>query len=224
MLAVRTWGARALRVSPRRFKTYATNVQSLEDLAKLNSLDDVDPELVRRLINERTNQLNTQNELDMLKQMQTEEKQGQQMALKKFVRPMWIFLLMSSFFYLGGHYIWWKLEYDEREIELNKQVQDLRMELDEAIELKKIPWLPQIKALKVARQRLLKNGTMHGSGSDCLVHTCVLNQNYLNERMYVKTVYFTITARCLKFTILQQYAFPMLRRQFVDLQNSVAAC
>ncbi|SCU84784.1 LADA_0D03774g1_1 [Lachancea dasiensis] len=125
---------KAVGVATRRYKSYKSDIESLEELAKLKSLDDVDPELVRRLINERTDQLNTQNELDMLKQIQSQEKQQQQMALQKFVRPMWIFLLMSSFVYLGGHWIWWKLEYDEREIELDKEVQALRKELDEAIE------------------------------------------------------------------------------------------
>ncbi|SCU94755.1 LANO_0E07998g1_1 [Lachancea nothofagi CBS 11611] len=133
MLRVRPWKCAVLRIAARRCKAYDTNVKSLEDLAKLKSLDDVDPELVRRLINERTDQLNTQGELDMLKQIQSEEKQQRQVTLKKFVRPMWIFLLMSSFFYLAGHYVWWRLEYDEREIELHKQVQALQQELDEVI-------------------------------------------------------------------------------------------
>ncbi|SCU87927.1 LAFA_0E09670g1_1 [Lachancea sp. 'fantastica'] len=139
MLTTRAWCVKALRFQPRYLNTYVTNVKSLEDLAKLDSLDNVDPELVRRLINERTNQLNTQNELEMLKQIQSDEKQQQQVALKKFVRPMWIFLLLSSFFYLGGHYVWWKLEYDEREIELHKQVEALRQELDETIKQKQNP-------------------------------------------------------------------------------------
>ncbi|CEP61874.1 Ina17p LALA0_S04e02652g [Lachancea lanzarotensis] len=140
MLQARTWCVKALRIQSRRLNTTnVTNIKSLEDLARLGSLDNVDPELVRRLINERTNQLNTQNELDMLKQIQADEKQQQQVVLKKFVRPMWIVLLLSSFFYLGGHYIWWKLEYDEREIELHKQVQALQQELDEAVKQRQNP-------------------------------------------------------------------------------------
>ncbi|CAR23623.1 Ina17p [Lachancea thermotolerans CBS 6340] len=136
MLNPRPCVPRLLSAVARCHKPYSTSIKSLEDLAKLKSLDDVDPDLVRKLINERTNELNSQAELAMLKQMQSQENQQQQQALKKFVRPMWIFLLMSSFFYLTGHYIWWKLEYDEREIELHKQVQALRQELDSAIAAK----------------------------------------------------------------------------------------
>ncbi|CUS23945.1 LAQU0S12e03576g1_1 [Lachancea quebecensis] len=136
MLNPRPCVPRLLSAITRCYKPYSTSIKSLEDLAKLKSLDDVDPDLVRKLINERTDELNSQAELAMLKQMQSQENQQQQQALKKFVRPMWIFLLMSSFFYLTGHYIWWRLEYDEREIELHKQVQALREELDSTIAAK----------------------------------------------------------------------------------------
>lgn len=118
-----SYSARHLRPQQR------IEIKTLEDLAKLKSIDDVDPELIRQLINERTNELNIKNELDMLKQFQSEEKQHQEISLSKFVRPMWIFLLMSSFVYLTGHFVWWKLEYDEREIELDKEVQTLEAEL-----------------------------------------------------------------------------------------------
>lgn len=133
MSIYRPYATRVLSSTVRRCKPSPRSIKSLEDLAELKSLDDVDPELVRRLINERTNQLNTENELAMIKQMQSAEKQHQQTSLSKFVRPAWIFLLMSSFFYLTGHYIWWRLEYDEREIELQKEVEQLSQELDAAI-------------------------------------------------------------------------------------------
>lgn len=106
-------------------------IKTLEDLAKLKSLDDVDPKLISRLINQKTNELNTQNELQMLKDLQAAEMSSQEASLKKFVRPGWIFLLMASIVYLSCHYVWWKLEYEERETEFQKTVTFLERELDE---------------------------------------------------------------------------------------------
>ncbi|SCU91943.1 LAMI_0E08020g1_1 [Lachancea mirantina] len=108
-------------------------VKSLEDLAKLKSLDEVDPEMVKRLINERTNELNTQNELQMLKRMETEQDQRQNATLKKFVRPAWILLIMSSIVYLTGHLVWWKLEYEERELKLKRKVHELELNLNDLV-------------------------------------------------------------------------------------------
>lgn len=109
-------------------------IRTLEDLAKLKSLDDIDPRLISQLINEKTNELNTKNELEMLKYLQAEERKTQEVSLKKFVRPGWIFLLMASFVYLSLHYIWWKLEYDARELELQEEVKKLENELNDLIE------------------------------------------------------------------------------------------
>ncbi|KAM3162964.1 Inner membrane assembly complex subunit 17 [Lachancea thermotolerans] len=83
MLNPRPCVPRLLSAVARCHKPYSTSIKSLEDLAKLKSLDDVDPDLVRKLINERTNELNSQAELAMLKQMQSQENQQQQQALKK---------------------------------------------------------------------------------------------------------------------------------------------
>ncbi|CDO95180.1 unnamed protein product [Kluyveromyces dobzhanskii CBS 2104] len=123
------------RVVHRRLLATANNsnahieIKTLEDLAKLQSLDNVDPKLIGRLINEKTNELNTQNELQMLKQFQVEEQRTQETSLKKFVRPAWIFLLMGSIVYLSCHYAWWKLDLEEKEIEYNRQVLTLENEL-----------------------------------------------------------------------------------------------
>lgn len=106
------------------------NIKTLEDLTKLKSLNDVDPELIKRLINERTSELSTKNELEMLKNFDKEEQMLRQSSLKKFTRPFWIFLLMSSTVYLGYHYIWWKLEYEEKEIAYSRQVKELETELN----------------------------------------------------------------------------------------------
>lgn len=105
-------------------------IQTLEDLTKLESLKDVDPELIKRLIDERTSELNTKNELEMLKKFDREEQLLRQSPLKKFTRPFWIFLIMSSTVYLVCHYVWWRLEYEEKEIVYAKRVDELEAELN----------------------------------------------------------------------------------------------
>lgn len=112
------------------------NLETLEDLTNLQSLKDVDPELIKRLINERTSELNIRNELEMLKSLDQEDKKSRESPLKKFIRPLWIFLLMSSSVYLVGHYLWWRLEYDEKELELAQQVKSLEAELNHLLETK----------------------------------------------------------------------------------------
>ncbi|CAI4054390.1 hypothetical protein SUVZ_16G1880 [Saccharomyces uvarum] len=108
-------------------------IKSLEDLVNLNSLDGVDPELIRSLINERTTELNIKNELDMLKKFCNEEKTVHESPMKKFVRPLWMFILMGSSVYLLLHLTWWKLERDERESELKKEVEALESQLNKLI-------------------------------------------------------------------------------------------
>ena len=123
------------RVVTRRFLAAANNsnahieIRTLEDLAKLQSLDNVDPKLISKLINDKTNELNIKNELQMLKQLQAEEQKTQETSLKKFVRPAWIFLLMGSIVYLSCHYVWWKLDYEEKELEYTHKVHQLESEL-----------------------------------------------------------------------------------------------
>lgn len=114
-----------------------TNITRLEDLAKLKSLDNVNPELIRKLINERTNELNIDNELKMLNSLQREEKNAQEITFKKFVRPIWVFFIMSSIVYLSYHLLWWKLEYDELEMQFNNQIKKLESELNGLIESNK---------------------------------------------------------------------------------------
>lgn len=106
-----------------------SEIRSLEDLAKLKSLDDVDPKLIKKLINERTSELNIQNELELLKTIGQEEKRTQDLLIKRFIRPLWVFLLMSSSFYLLCHYLWWKLEYDGKEEQLKKETHELEYKL-----------------------------------------------------------------------------------------------
>lgn len=106
------------------------DIKTLEDLVKLKSLDGVDPELIKNLIYERTKEMDVKNELDMLKKFTKEEKSTHDSPLKKFTRPLWVVLLMSSSVYLGCHYLWWRLEYVEREKELMEQVETLENELN----------------------------------------------------------------------------------------------
>lgn len=112
------------------------DIRTLEDLTKLKSLDGVDPELIKRLLDERTSELNTKNELDMLKSFEEEEKQLRQSPLKRFTRPLWMFLLMSSTVYLVCHYVWWRLEYEEKEIAYSNRVRGLETELKGLLEHK----------------------------------------------------------------------------------------
>ncbi|CCD25081.1 Ina17p NDAI_0E02640 [Naumovozyma dairenensis CBS 421] len=108
-------------------------VNSLEDLVKFDSLDDVDPAVIKKLIDEKTQELNLKDELKMLKDFQENEKSltNKDIPLKKFWRPFWIFLLLSSSVYLTCHYFWWKYMYEEREIDLQNQVNDLEFKLKE---------------------------------------------------------------------------------------------
>ncbi|QHS76635.1 Ina17p [Saccharomyces paradoxus] len=108
-------------------------IKSLEDLANLDSLEGVDTELIRDLINERTTELNIKKELDMLKKFSQEEESGHEIPLKRFIRPLWMFILMGSSVYLLLHFSWWKLEHEERENQLKKEVEILEGQLNELI-------------------------------------------------------------------------------------------
>lgn len=105
-------------------------IQTLEDLTKLDSLKGVEPEFIKRLIDERTSELNTKNELEMLRKFDREEQLLRQSPLRRFTRPFWIFLIMSSTVYLACHYVWWRLEYEEKEIEYARRVEELEAELN----------------------------------------------------------------------------------------------
>ncbi|CAD6646015.1 XXYS1_4_G0020850.mRNA.1.CDS.1 [Saccharomyces cerevisiae] len=118
---------RAVSTSPKK------EIKSLEDLANLDSLDGVDTELIRDLINEHTTKLNIKKELDMLKKFSQEEESGHEVPVKRFIRPLWMFILMGSSVYLLLHFSWWKLEHEERESQLKKEVEILEHQLNELI-------------------------------------------------------------------------------------------
>lgn len=75
-----------------------SKIKTLEDLTRLETLEGVDPELIKRLINEKTQEFNTQDELKLLKSMQMEQDRLNEVPLKRFTRPLWIFILMASTF------------------------------------------------------------------------------------------------------------------------------
>ncbi|QLQ81532.1 hypothetical protein HG537_0F02930 [Torulaspora globosa] len=118
-----------MRLSFSTMNTVRKEIQTLEDLTKLDSLKDIEPELIKRLIDERTSELNTKNELEMLKKFDKEEQLLRQSPLRRFTRPLWIFLIMSSTVYLVCHYVWWRLEYEEKEIDYARRVEELEVEL-----------------------------------------------------------------------------------------------
>ncbi|KAL3232245.1 Inner membrane assembly complex subunit 17 [Nakaseomyces bracarensis] len=138
MLASRVYRSGAVLRLGCSLRTLATvpqgkQIKSLEDLASLDTLEGVDPELIKRLINEKTQEYNTQDELKLLKDMQREQERLNEVPLKRFTRPLWMFILMASTFYLGAHLVWWKLEYEEREAEYKKKVESLENTLDDVL-------------------------------------------------------------------------------------------
>lgn len=119
-----------------RLLTTPANVKSLEDLAKLKSLDDVDPTLIQKLINEKTSELNTLREIEVLKRMQEEREnrlESNNVSLKQFVRPGIILFLMSSSVYLVWQLLWLNLEYTKREQENMEEISVLENSLQSAL-------------------------------------------------------------------------------------------
>ena len=118
------------------------DITSLEDLANLKSLDDVDPVLVQKLINEKTSELNLKNEIQRLRILQQERENstgsGRPVKLGDFKRAGIMFLLMSSSVYLCWQLLWWNLAYNDKEIEMLDTVNTLEKELREKIKDNKI--------------------------------------------------------------------------------------
>lgn len=113
-----------------------SKIKTLEDLTRLETLEGVDPELIKRLINEKTQEFNTQDELKLLKSMQMEQDRLNEVPLKRFTRPLWIFILMASTFYLGAHLVWWKLAYEKKVVELKHKVDSLETTLKDVMKEK----------------------------------------------------------------------------------------
>ncbi|KAH3902233.1 uncharacterized protein SCODWIG_03829 [Saccharomycodes ludwigii] len=112
--------------------------QNLEELAKMDNIDNIPPEVIRKLLIEKTEQLNLQNEVKMLKELTKQEEFSRNSNFStikaKYARPFWNFLLLSSFVYLFYHYLWLKLEYEEREKELHLEATNIENQLAQLIE------------------------------------------------------------------------------------------
>lgn len=122
-------------------------ITKLEHLNKIDNLEDIDPRLIKKLIDERTDLLNAENELKMLKQLDQEQRIIRRDTLKPFIRPTWILFLMSSTVYMGWQFYWWYCEYDRREDELQKEINNLEEQLQQLLDAKsglkaveKQPW------------------------------------------------------------------------------------
>ncbi|CAL9738162.1 inner membrane assembly complex subunit 17 [Monosporozyma servazzii] len=115
-------------------------ITKLEDLNKIENIEDVDPQLLRKLIEERTDSLNSQNELKMLKELSTEQNMIRKNTLRPFIRPAWVLFLMSSTVYMGWQFYWWYSEYSRKEVELQREVGSLEAELNTLLNKKSQPW------------------------------------------------------------------------------------
>ena len=122
-------------------------ITSLEDLAKLKSLDDVDPVLVHKLINEKTSELNLKTEIQRLRTLQEERENsmnsGRPVKLGDFKRAGIMFILMSSSVYLCWQLLWWHLAYNDKEIEMLDTVNSLEKKLREEIKHNEIVSIPK---------------------------------------------------------------------------------
>lgn len=131
-------------ISPAILRCYSSgvppdysNIKTLEDLAKLKSIDSVPPEIIRKLILEKTEQLNAENEIQLLKELRKEEEYRRSSTFaelkSKYTRPLWNFFLLSSSIYLCYHWIWLKLDYDELENDKKQELHKKEMEFNNVI-------------------------------------------------------------------------------------------
>ncbi|KAL6945034.1 hypothetical protein ACO0QE_002477 [Hanseniaspora vineae] len=114
-----------------------SKIKTLDDLAKLKSIDDVPPEIIRKLILEKTEQLNAENEIQLLKELRKEEEYRRSSTFAelkaKYTRPLWNLFLMSSSIYLFYHWIWLKLDYEELENDKKQELQKKEEEFNNVI-------------------------------------------------------------------------------------------
>ncbi|SMN21194.1 similar to Saccharomyces cerevisiae YPL099C AIM43 Protein of unknown function [Maudiozyma saulgeensis] len=143
--SIKKLGLFALRRSHIRYYTIGKtehDITSLDDLVKLESLDNVDPTLVQKLINEKTTELNLKNEIRRLKTIQEQRENSvtsnRPVRLGDFKRAGIMFMLMCSSVYLCWQLLWWNLAYNSKEVEMLDTVTSLENELHERIEINKI--------------------------------------------------------------------------------------
>lgn len=131
----------------RRWKTTDfSHIKTIEDLSELPDLKDVPPTLITKILNEKTNELNIQNELQLLKNIQREERQllDEGNPLKRYFRAGWIFLFLASSVYLTMHSVWWRLAYIEREEKLEAETKLLEEKMEELRKQQERSWYSKL--------------------------------------------------------------------------------
>ncbi|AAS50962.2 ABR190Cp [Eremothecium gossypii ATCC 10895] len=126
----------ALLRSGRRTLQTRPSPQTLEELARLKSLEDVDSSVIRKLINQRTEEVNAQNEAQMLKKLSAEGRDLQNVPGSRYARPLWLLLIGCASVYLVRDWLRMKAEYDARETTLETRVEGLEAELKYLLEPK----------------------------------------------------------------------------------------
>ncbi|CAB4255788.1 similar to Saccharomyces cerevisiae YPL099C AIM43 Protein of unknown function [Maudiozyma barnettii] len=141
---IKNLGLSALKRGHIRYYTKGNtnhDITSLDDLVKLESLDNVDPILVQKLINEKTAELNLKNEIRRLKNIQEQRENSvisnRPVRVGDFKRAGIMFMLICSSVYLCWQLLWWNLAYNSKEIEMLDTVTSLENELRELIRTNK---------------------------------------------------------------------------------------
>ncbi|AET40924.1 Ina17p Ecym_7071 [Eremothecium cymbalariae DBVPG len=128
---------KTLRIISRN-ASYSTkpSVKRLEDLANLKSLNEVDPGVIRQLIHQRTNELNVQQELEMVKHMSKEESKSYSLP-PKITKSLWILAFGASSAYMVIDWSRRAAEYDNKEKILQQRIEDLETLLNDLLEARK---------------------------------------------------------------------------------------
>ncbi|AGO10658.1 AaceriABR190Cp [[Ashbya] aceris (nom. inval.)] len=121
-------GRRALQTRP--------SPQTLEELARLKSLEDVDATVIRKLINQRTEEVNAQNEIQMLRKLSQEGRDLQNVPGRRYAKPLWLLAIGCATVYLVQDWLKQKAEYDAQEAALESRVEGLEAELKHLLEAK----------------------------------------------------------------------------------------
>ncbi|CCK67865.1 Ina17p KNAG_0A01760 [Huiozyma naganishii CBS 8797] len=103
-----------------RLLSMARTPRTLDELAHMDTLEGVDPQVVQRLILDRS------RELEGLQR-------GGRGPLRMYVRPAWVVFLMASSCYMAWQWVWWSREYERRELQLAGRVRELESILEETL-------------------------------------------------------------------------------------------
>lgn len=116
---------------------YVSKPQSFKELSKHSSLDEIDPKLIRKLINQRTDELNAHRNFQKLKRRSDELKVFQEVKFSKYSKRLWTVVFAGAIGVLITNFVNWKEEYKKRESELNAQVVRLDSELNGLLQASK---------------------------------------------------------------------------------------